>query len=395
VADRETRFVAEVSGTKYENITSWSLQQAYFTPADAFEFTVTDPQNPGKLRDTFRPWQPVSLYLNDLIQLTGRIDKIEGTGAGEADLRVSGRDYFAAFVDAGCDTSFRVAKGDTLESLVLRLLAPFGVTSVSGDGFAMLRNARTGRSSQGSPKDYRAIELEDAKPQEGQGVFQFLTSILARHGFVLQPTEDPTGVALVQPEFATRPIGVLRRSLENQELTNIKSGIATRDYSNVPTVTIARSRSMATGGKAGPTRSIVPSFGVGSPATIGEIPEVRRIFDGVAVQTPAKPGDGGDPSKLYKPLHYHDNEAKNQAQLDRGLQRELAERLQGTMTYRCEVDGVESSDGAAFCVDTLLTVDDDVENVHEDCWVSERDVSDQGDGPATTITLIRPGSYVL
>ena len=395
MADKEARFVAEVSGIRYENITSWSLQQAYFTPADAFEFTVTDPANPGKLRDTFRPWQPVNLYLNDLIQLTGRIDKIQGTGAGDADLQCSGRDYFASFVDAGCDTSFRVAKGDTLEYLVMRLLAPFGVTSVSGDGFAMLRNARTGRSSQGSPKDYRSAELEDDKPQEGQGVFQFLTSILARHGFLLQPTEDPTGVALVQPEFTTRPHGVLRRSLQTPDLTNIKSGVASRDYTNVPTVTIARSRSMSTGGKAAPTRSVVPSFGPGSPATIGELTEVRRIFGSVAVQTPSRPGEVGDATRVYKPMFYHDDASRNQEQLDRGLRRELAERLQGTLTYRCEVDGIEAPDGSIFCVDTILTVDDDVENVHEDMWVSELDVSDQGDGPATVLTLIRPGSYVL
>jgi prophage tail gpP-like protein len=395
VADSEARFVSEVSGTRYENSTSWSLQQAYFTPADAFEFTVTDSKNPGKLRDTFRPWQPVNLYLNDLVQLTGRIDKIEGTGSGELDLKVSGRDYFAAFVDAGCDTSFRVAKGDTLESLVMRLLAPFGVTSVSGDGFAMLRNARTGRSSQGTPKDYRAVELEDDKPQEGQGVFQFLNSILARHGFLLQPTEEAYGVALVQPEFTTRPHGVLRRSLSNPDLTNIKSGVASRDYTNVPTVTIARSRSMSTGGKAAPTRSIVPSFGAGSPATIGELPEVKRIFGSIAVKTPFKPGETGDSARVYKPMFYHDDASRNQEQLDRGLRRELAERLQGTLIYRCEVDGIEAPDGSIFCVDTLLTIDDDVENVHEDCWVSERDVSDQGDGPSTTLTLIRPGSYVL
>jgi prophage tail gpP-like protein len=152
---------------------------------------------------------------------------------------------------------------------------------------------------------------------------------------------------------------------------------------------------MATGGKAGPTRAVIPSFGPGSPATIGDLPEVRRIFDGVAVQTPAKLGEIGDASKVYKPLFYHDNEARNQQQLDRGLQRELAERLQGTLVYRCEVDGVETPNGAIHCVDTLLTIDDDVENVHEDMWVSERDVSDQGEGPATVLTLIRPGSYVL
>lgn len=410
--ESSVKFQVEIEGVGiFDNVSAWSISQSYNTPADAFQFTVHDNENPASLRRTFMPLQPVRLLINDRVQMLGRIDATNGSGPGGAALDVRGRDYFGAFVDPGIDPSFRVQKGETLEALVLRVLQPYGVTSVSGDGFAAMRNAITGKSSQGTPADFRAIELEAAKPSEKQGVFQFLTQILSRHGFMLQPTQQRWGVALVQPEYSQRAIYSIRVSTSDQTVTNAMASNAQRDYTDVPSITIARSRSTSNlkraklkpGEKrklkpkaiATSTRVSIPTLGPNSPSTIGETPEVKRIFGATAVQRMLRAGETGDPMKVYRPMFYADPDARNQAQLERGLHRELAERLMDTLQYECELPGVAAADGTMYAVDTIAEVDDDVQDVHELLWVHSREVGDNGAGPSTSLRLVRPGSFVL
>lgn len=425
------KFEVEIvsTGERFTNFESWNIQQNYTTPADGFEFTVYDRKDPGKLRRTFRPWQNVNLYINGCLQVLGRIDSTDGVGDNNDSLSVRGRDYMGAFVDPPMDPSFRVSKGEHLDSLIQRALAPFGVNTVVGDGYNLARNAATGKNSRGVPSDFKGIPMEDMKPSDNQGTFQFLTSIVSRHGFTIQPTTLREWVALAAPDYSQQPLYEFRRSASNPSLTNILQGKASRDYTNVPSVTIATGRVLPKGVKyvrgtdeeslrhdaaviarwwfgleadklssqsvAVPARYTIKTFGIGSPSTIGELEEVRRVFNGVAVEEHIKPGTLGDESKVYKPLFYKDDKARNTSQLYYGLRRELAERLKDTLVYSVEVLGTAAPDGAIYCVDTLARVDDDVQDVHETMWIMDRSVSDSGNGAVTTLQLIRPGSFLL
>ena len=99
---------------------------------------------------------------------------------------------------------------------------------------------------------------------------------------------------------------------------------------------------------------------------------------------------------IYKPLFFRDKTAKNQEQIEAAVARALAEKLRETLVYTGAVRGhVDPTSGAVWTVDTLCHVRDEIEDVDEVMWISERTLTNDGSGPVTELTLVRPESFVL
>ena len=387
----------------FDNIESYRINSNFLTPTDAWEVVVYDHQDPRQLRRTFRPLRPVKLYIDGKLQLLGRIDGTEGTGDGDKALRVYGRDYIADLMDGGIDPAVRVKKDENLSQAILVAFKPWGVDKSIGN-FDSLRNAVTGKNPYtGAPaRDFLTLKIEDYKPQDGDGAFEWANKLAARHGATIQPSTRRNEICLCQPEYQQGPLIRLSRP------GNILNGTAKRDWSDVPTVTAAKGRGVATGSAAGGLSKTLPSFSAGSPSELYKNTEIQYIITGpnsgvAVVEELFNPKGKGpttiydSPAPCYRPLYYSDKESKNAEQLERGLRRMLSERLRKTLIYDCKLQGVVNVDsGAIYGVDIMATVHDEIEDVDEDLWVLERTVEhSRGSAPMTTLQLIRPGSLVL
>jgi prophage tail gpP-like protein len=404
----DTNFTCELelTGEFISNIQSYNINSSYLTPTDEWSFTVYDDEAPWELRRKFRPLQPVKLYIDGQLQVIGRIDKIEGTGSGSA-LRVSGRDYLAALVDGSADPSVRVNAKMDIGDAILSVTKAFGITKILGTNTT--RNIVSGAVPYrgGPPRDFKSAKVEDFKIPDNEGAFEWCNNrIAARHGYTLQPAGTRDTILLVEPEYRQAPLYELKRVWGAPIGGHILSATASRDYASVPTVTVATGRGGSAAGAQVPgLRNEVSTFGVNAPSDIGKNSEVRRIVyseDGLSPLVidwrflPKNEGIRGNNGLLYRPMFYVDKDSKNLEQLAMGVRRAIAERLRPTLEYHCSVRGHEDPiTGAIYAVDTIARVDDTVEDVHENLWLMERTLSNDGHGPRTELTFIRPGAFQL
>ncbi len=383
---------------------SYKINTNYMTPTDSWEFVVYSENDQFDLRRIWRPLQPVRLYINGACQCIGRIDGIEGVGPSGGPLRVFGRDYMADIVDATVDPQFMVQKSWTLEQALLSLFRPFGITEIRASNFDALvllvgdaATTKIAKKSKAKKKPHE-INLADFKAEENLGVHEFANKILARHGFLMLPASDRNAVTIDSPNYDQEPLFELRRP------GNILEASARRDYSNVPTVTIARGRTGDSNDKAASNRSEYKTFTGNAPnLDLAKNEEIRRILartDSLSaiieerydLKSNAQPLAG----TLYRPLFYRDREARNKEQLDNSVRRMIAERLRDTLTYDVSMRGhTETTSGAVYSVDTLADVFDGIEDVFERLWCFDRTFENDGKGPKTMLKYIRPASYVL
>ncbi len=425
----EPRFSVErelVTGPdRYEyNFVSYSLNSSYLTPTDGWNFTVTDPNDPAALRRTWRPLQPVKLYIDNQLQVQGRIDRIEGTGPGGAQLQVHGRDYLADLVDGGADPAVRFTKEQDLGAAILSVTKAFGIVTIGSGGFNLTRNLLTGKKPyNGEPqKDFRASKLEDFKIEQNQGAFEVINKIAARYGLTIQPSAARDTICLSEPEYRQEPLYTFTRP------GNIMDATAVRDYSSVPTITIATCRvagskksyasvipsaetysrqykvpidvaEAETAKSAAATSSTTPLVLNFAVSDLSQNAEVKRIIEGVIEDVrfnPKKEGVAGNGGKLYRPLYYNDEDSRKRAHVVRGVQRVVSEKLRDTLQYECSIRGHSDPDtGAVYAVDTIAHVSDGTEDLDENLWVMERTFENTGSGPVTHLKMIRPGSYLI
>lgn len=390
-------------GVTTDKIISYRINTQYTTPTDGWEFVVYSEDDPKGLRRRWRPLQPVKLSIAGRQQVLGRIDRIQGTGESGAMLKVEGRDYLADIVDSTVDPQFQIKKGQDIGSFLLELLKPWGITTVFGN-FNLTRNALTGRKpfTKNPAKKYSSAHLEDTKASENQGVFDFANRVVGRQSFTLLPAGTRDAICVDSPNYEQAPLYSVSRP------GNILTASADRNYTDVPTVTIARGRTGGSdaGKQSQGARREYPTFSRTGPSKISDTLEVQHIItsdDGIVVVRE----DFFDPKAkqntvfgfdfpVYKPLFYRDRDSRNDEQLDYSVRLVIAEKLRQTLTYTCTVRGhVDPVSGAAWAVDTIATVHDEIEDVDEALWISERTFSNDGSsGPLTELVMLRPGSYI-
>lgn len=386
-------------------ITSYSLTSEYFTPTDAWDFTVYSEDNPAALRREFKGWQPIRLSIAGNQQVLGRIDGSESAGPNGTALQVFGRDYLADIVDPGVDPTFQVKQGMDIGAFLEELLKPHGITTIFGS-FNLTRNILTGKQPAFIPdtdQGFKSAKLSDFKAEEDQGMMEYLLEVLHRQGYMLLPAGTRDAAVVDRPQYGQEP-----RYRISRPGNVVGAPKCRRDFSSVPTVTIARGRGGQPNGKLHDARREYATFGDSGISHIGRITDVRRViynrFNEVVIRdkrfNPKGSGEteifGYNPP-VYKPLFYRDKQARNQAELERGLKKVVSERLRKTLEYECEIRGhVDPKTGQCWAIDTIAQVDDEVEDLHERLWIQERTFYNDGtSGPMTRLKMIRPDSYVL
>jgi prophage tail gpP-like protein len=421
----------EDTGEKWTNVTDYSIQSSFTVPTDGWSFTAFDP-DPIKLRRLFSPLRPVKLYIGDRLQVIGRIDATEGTGGGSAALRVQGRDYLANIVSGTIDPTVSVTSNMSLADAILAGLYVFGFDTVEASdaavtvrktgartaklyraevaglgALAALATGSTARGIQVRDRIEGALDrligsagtvtlptttgkVGDFKPQDGEGAFQWCDRLAARQGFCVQPGSSRTSIAVTRPNFDGQPIFTLKRP------GNIEDATASRNYGDLPTVTITRGRAVSSTDAKGGFRQM-PASGDGSPSTLWALPEGQRIMGGDVVEGRPPGKLRVRPPKHYLPAYRTDKESRTTEELDKAARRFLADRMRDTLEYTCTVSGhIDPISGATWATNTMAAVSDSIEDVDEVLWIVDTELSySRGTGQQTHLTLIRPASYVL
>ena len=271
--------------------------------------------------------------------------------------------------------------------------------TVNADGTATLTYTEADSYIVNDPTrpDLKKLQLAQAKPHIGEGVYAYLERLLRRVGLTMWAAADGSGVVLSVPDF-TGPARyrLIRRRSDPRE-NNITRGQAVTDLSTQPSCIMA----FGFGGGVDVQKSALKVLMVneltGLDASGNPLPEILNIKaryksckllplrpDLVPLARPL-----GD-QLLATPYFCQDTESKNLAQLEAFVRREMATRQQGALSVNYEVIG-HTQGGYPWAVNTLVAVEDEVLGIHRDMWIAEKTFAkSNGGGTTASLRLIPP-----
>lgn len=376
----------ERQGRRLTNVTSWEIDAHFIVATDAFRFTLYD-SDTSKVDDL--ECQPVELFVHGASQLTGRIDASELGNDGSA-VQYEGRDYIADFTENSIDPRLIFKEGMTLGDVAKLVLEPHGVTEVVGSD-AVMRNVRTGRLNKNEPNpDYTNVTIEDMKPDNGIGCYDFLNRLAARFHATIQPTTSRQKIQITGPNYKQSPLYRLERRKSGGR-NNIVSAVRRRDFSSVPSF-VAFSGTRAPSGTSGE-----PAYrAIQVPSTARALGlAVAPILAATMRESGFKRGDEYQYGKLYRSLVHKDDESRNTSQLEAAAFRALYDRLKSCFVYQVTVQGHKDPEsGAIWTIDTTVEVHDEVCRVFGTFWIVSRTLKfDAQSGATTELMLWMPGLY--
>lgn len=380
---------------------SYSLESDYTVSTDGWELVVyeEDAKRIAKLRDI--ELQPVEILIDGAQQLLGRVDVTDIGGDGSA-VTLQGRDYIADIVECHVDPALKFKEQMTLGDALKLALSTCGISTIADPDDIAIQNVRSGKKVGGkSGKTFKAIKLEDFKPEPDTGLFDICNRLVARHGATLQPSNKRSTIIVDAPDYKQSPIATLKRT-KDQNLSgavNIISASARRDYSHMPTAALFTSKN-GRGGEGGAKLETALDFRKLANAFGGELKaKLPRIAAGTDKAARRKPGSaaGLENGQLYRFLYARDDESRNSDQLLAAAKRSVAQRLKDTLVYRCKLRGHrDEKSGAIWAVNTIVQIDDDICNVHEPLWVHSRRFSNSpSEGATTELICWRPEAFQI
>lgn len=378
----------EALGRETNQIGDWFIDSDFLTSTDAFQFQYVDQERPDLLFGLEA--QPVTLSVGDAPQLVGRIDETE-IGDNGAAVTCDGRDYIADILESNIDPLVNITEGMTLQAAIKHACSPSGINVVLGDA-AVMRRARSGRNPRTgkAPPDFLALKLQDLRPDDGLGVYEFCNKLLARHGCTMQPTLKRNEVNLVAPNYDQEPLYQIRRSRAQGGGNRIIRASARRSFARFPTYTIVR------GQGTGVTQSEkTPENTTALIDSASLTPETQKVSVAGRVKPSAHGADAN--GKLYRLLYIHDTTAQTKTQTKAAAFRAIYERLKDTLLYTATLRGHQDQDsGAIYTIDTVIEVQDEVAGVNEKLWIHSRRLGySKQAGATTTIGCWRLGALQL
>lgn len=389
---------------------SYSFNSHFLVPTDAFSFSIGDEAVLRSIVDGLFVGQRVSLVINGLKQADGYIDRFHITTSRDAGTRlmVEGRDRLSPLVDANIDPRrYRFSAQSTLEDILVAVLGDFGWTRdhILIDNDAN-KNAITGSlrgtatTKKGKPlKSFLAHQL---KPYPQEGAFAFLARLSQRFGLWIWVSSDGDDVIVAEPDFEQEAGWPIIHKLSDTSRNNVISSDVMVNGGNQPTVIIATG--FGGGGeinRAGMKVAMVNELtglnelGIERPEVIAEL---ARHPDALLINQRASLGsllvNGGIVGNLsrakFRAMYLHDDESKTTEQLENYVRREMALKQREGVNAHYTFEG-HTINGAPWCVDTLVKVDDDVSNMHTTMWVLSRTFEkSRSQGTRTQVELIMP-----
>ena len=393
-------------GVQIEKFVSYEYDEQFLTPSDGWHFVLAGETIPDAVQGALSASVPVQLAINGATQSTGRIHKVIRTASrsGGVQITIEGKDVLGPVVDGHVDPSLKFTDSMTLFDVLTTVFASYGLSTFSADNNANL-NVITGQKK-GHPsrrKGLKSFTIHQLKPYPREGAFSFCARIAQRFGLWIWPSSDGLFIIFGKPDgtdddgnYTLPPSrGNLVRKLgqpQGQANNILDGGTVTRDMENQPAIIYAGGE--GTGGEFAKSR--LKSAYV-NPAIIADLTKIKARNPHIVPKT-FKMASMVDPflDEYPRPMFLYDDESHTQDQLDAYVRREMSLLLRHAVMCHYPITG-HSLQGSPVAVDTILSVDDDVGDLHAPMWVSGRHFSKAAGAQGTTsmLELCLPGCIVL
>lgn len=165
-----------INGKKIDRFISYSVDSDIFTADDAFSVELASPEI------EINPPMECSLYVNDRLELSGLIEKVEETGDKNGPkIKATGRDLMGLIIDSYCE-EFGSFKDKNLKALATRLLSR--IPLIQRDDVVYQENIvgkLKGKSSQCGLFD---IVSKDLHIEPGKTIFEVLGEYAKSRGLI-------------------------------------------------------------------------------------------------------------------------------------------------------------------------------------------------------------------
>jgi prophage tail gpP-like protein len=387
-------------GSEMHSWESFQLRDSYTDPLGSFSFTVRPTR--VELAEVSRllvKGSLVGIKINGnpqatcLIQtVTRTISKSTGvTFAVEAkSVLVTA---FEGHVDPDISQEF---KSDTpIASVVSLALEPFGFEFLftnTADNVAAL----TGRPLDGRKPEVQIQELKhkEAKANEGETAYGFASRIFTRLGLALR-TDVAGNLLLGSPDFDQAPAYELEQSssltprgdpfVGDVQITETNDGVFS-EY-------VFRGVAKDAKGQKRATRPVHRLRVEGIPDPPVEAPFSDARTTTVPVGRHSYKSDSG---AVFKPFYRLDKFARDLTQCETMCNRAHGRKSERSFTVEGEVDGLISTTGRVWSVDTTARVRIDQADIDETMWITEvTKTADRRGGQKTRLKLIPLNSLIL
>lgn len=422
------------TGERLTRWTSYTITSSFLQPTDEWSVILDDERAGSLLIDKLLPGTRIRLLVNGHPQLTGPVDRsvLKSSREGGTSLVVQGRDAISPAVDGCIDPLVKFTPNMSALDVCVTAFRPFGFLKFSPSdeanrnvvtGAHKIRSkvvAKTTTSTENvftvigdkittTPKSVTTTvtELVDPTrpglstlpltalvPDIGNGCYEFASKLCGRLGLHIYVNALGDTIIVSEPDYESRP---LYRLVRKDGRCDYIEATSSRSSVQQPSVIIATGRA---GNAANFTKTKLKVAKVNELVGIGaDGKPLPGVVDALgrhkpSVTIPSRPqlieyGKQAFRHDLNRPLYLHDEESKDLRQLTYFVQREMAHRQKGALEVKVVIEGHTQS-GVPWAVNTLVDVDDDVLDLHEPLWISERVLSkDRNGGTTTTLTLIR------
>lgn len=385
----------------------------------------------ARVRELAKIFAPIEIRVDGAVQLRGTIERIrDGANRSGAPFTISGRDIFAAAMVADVDPRLHL-RDTTLEDAMRAALQPLGLDVTVGANAAAVREVQAGArpgprgSTATTPRRHR---VDRFRPQVGQRLWDFLTQLARRHGYLIYPGPIEGGMGLVidRPDYTAAPQGRLwrrRRSAGTYE-GNILDGTLSLDATDVPTEVTVFGRTRMTAPQdarhSARTENVRLQFGgIGLfgavDRALGREPTalVRAATESPPATTPAA---GGTTTRstttvlnerlairriadVYfpRPRYVRDTKARTPQITEQRTRHVLARTMQEFAVFEATAQGFSwGTEGRLWTMNSMVTLDDEVTGVRG-AWLATRVEfrRSRTNGHTTSLRLVPPHAIDL
>lgn len=379
--ESDTVFVENPEIGAFEVFNSFCITNDLTRPSEA-AFEIGDDRSYNSLiNNAIRMGAPFGVWVNDRLQMTGRVELIAAPISPEQGVPVTFtiRTKLADAMYASASPDIRATKGTTIKQFILDLFEPLGYTEkdfiLKAD---ISRDIMTGKSSSGqdSPVPLDDIKEEQLKVNPPETIYAAADRVLKRHGLMLWDAPDGK-IVIGFPNDEQDPLYVFRMFNDSHSFrNNILNATRTTDFSQAPSVLGV----MGTGGKQNWRNS-----------KVGNVQIQHAIADIVN-----KDGTRA----FYRPVLIVNEGVKTDKLATAHAKRELTNRSKSIDAWEIEVDGLSYWDGhnsTQYGPDTVATIETSLVGGPAGAYLVVRTMKTRNanNGDTTRVSLLKKGLWSL
>lgn len=369
---RDTVRIESSTGGAFDIFNSLTIANDLTQPSEA-AFEVGDDGTWAELEDLTKLGAQFKVFVNDRLRLSGRVElnDIPIDASSGAVTRFTVRTKMADAMYASANPNVKV-KSTSIKDFILYLWKPLGIAEEDFQWYAdVSRDLMTGVSSDGSqsPVALEDIDVESAKVNPPETIFQATDRHLRRHGLMIWDAPDGK-VVVGYPDDLSRPLYQFRMYGDSRkQQNNVISASRAKDWSGVPGLIYVA----GTGGKQEWTKSKVRGF----------VEQAELNAAG-----------------FYRPVLIVNEGVKTDALAQRQANREMTNRSMRLDAWTIRVDGLSYWDGSnriPYGIDTVAEVNSTVAGGPNGAYLVHRVAMSRnaGEGDTTELSLIKRGIWRL